>query len=59
LARNYGKINKYQSQLRRCAVSGLRFYEHEMVRQGGNWVYHKYADLSQKEGAKREVRGPR
>lgn len=59
MARNFGRINKYQSQLRRCAISGLRFYQHEMMRRNGRWVHPKHADVSQKEGAKRKVYGPR
>jgi hypothetical protein len=45
MARRYGIGNKYDSQLRRCAISGLRFYRSEMVKTGEDeYVYHKYVD---------------
>lgn len=45
MARRYGIGNKYDSQLRRCAISGLRFYRSEMVKVAENsYVYHKYLD---------------
>jgi hypothetical protein len=59
MARNWGKINKYQSQLRTCALSGFRFYQHEMIKQDGRWVHPKYADASPKQGARRKLYGPK
>lgn len=46
MARRYGIINKkYDSRLRRCAVSGLRYYESEMVRVGeGKYIHPKFLD---------------
>jgi len=46
MARRYGVLNKKpDSRLRRCAVSGLRFYESEMVNVGENrFIHPKYLD---------------
>ena len=44
MARRYGRLNEYDSQLRRCAKSGLRFYQSEMVRINGKWIHPKYLD---------------
>lgn len=45
MARRYGRLNKYDSKIHRCAVSGLRFYEAKMVRVAeGKYVYHEYID---------------
>ena len=44
MARRYGKLNKYDSRLRRCAISGFRFYESEMVKFKGLWIHPKYLD---------------
>jgi hypothetical protein len=44
MARRYGRLNKYDSQLRRCAISGLRFYESEMVHTNGEYIHPKYLD---------------
>lgn len=45
MARRYKTLNKYDSQLHRCVVSGLRFYESEMVRVGdGQYIHRKFLD---------------
>lgn len=44
MARRYGRLNKYDSQLRRCAKSGFRFYESEMRFINGMWMHTKYID---------------
>ena len=54
MARRFGKLNKYDSRLRRCARSGLRFYESEMVRVKGKWIHPKYMD--EDEGVTRPIR---
>lgn len=54
MARHYGIVNKYDSQLHRCAISGLRFYRSEMVKVAEDrYVYHKYLD----EDYRRKARG--
>lgn len=54
MARRYGRLNKYDSRLRRCARSGFRFYESEMVFIDGKWIYRKYVD--EDEGVRRSAR---
>lgn len=44
MARRYGRLNKYDSRIRRCAISGLRFYESEMVHVNGKYIHPKYLD---------------
>ena len=58
MARRYGLINKkYDSQLRRCAISGLRFYQSEMVRVAeGKYVHPKYLDEDEDLKGKRQKR---
>lgn len=45
MARRFGKLNKYDSQIRRCSRSGLRYYQSEMVKVGEDrYVHRKFAD---------------
>lgn len=44
MARRYGRLNNYDSPLRRCAISGLRYYESEMVRVSGLWIHPDFLD---------------
>ena len=46
MARRFGIINKkYDSQIRRCAISGLRFYQSQMVKVSeGKYVHPKFLD---------------
>ena len=55
MARRYGRLNSYDSRLRRCAISGLRFYESEMIKvKDGRWIHPKYID--EDEGVTRPIR---
>jgi hypothetical protein len=54
MARRYGRMNKYDSRLRRCARSGLRYYESEMVHINGKWLHPRWVD--EDETWKRPVR---
>ena len=47
MARRYGKLNEYDSRLRRCARSGLRYYESDMVRVKGKWIHPDYMDMDE------------
>lgn len=40
MARRYGRQNKYDSQIRRCAISGLRFYQSDMRRVAQDTFVH-------------------
>lgn len=44
MARRYGRQNAYKSRIRRCAVSGLRAYESDMVNVRGKWCIPEWAD---------------
>jgi hypothetical protein len=46
MARQYGVLHKkYRSQLKRCAISGLRFYKDEMVKVSEDtYVHRKFVD---------------
>jgi hypothetical protein len=54
MARRFGRLNEYDSRLRRCARSGLRFYESEMAHVNGKWIHPKYLDSD--ETARRPMR---
>lgn len=58
MARRYGIINKkYDSQLRRCARSGLRFYQRDMVKVAeGTYVHRKFVDEDEFDSARRRRR---
>lgn len=44
MARNYGQMNNYQSQLRECWKCGRKYYEHTMYRVGGKYYCPKHYD---------------
>lgn len=44
MARNWGQLNKYQSQLRECYKCGRKEYEHKMVRVGGKFYHTHHYD---------------
>ena len=55
MAREYGILHKkYRSQIRRCAVSGLRFYRDEMVKVAEDrYIHRKFLDTDY------DITGPR
>ena len=59
MARRFGRVNTVnRGVLRRCAMSGLRFYESEMIRRGGLWYHPKWYDPDRQLKAKRQRFGP-
>lgn len=44
MARRYGRQNDYDSRIRRCAISGLRYYQSEMVYINGKWIHPRFLD---------------
>lgn len=44
MARRYGQLNRYNSRIRRCALSGLRGYEKEMIHYRGRWYLPAWVD---------------
>ena len=44
MARRFGRTNPYRSRIRRCAQSGLRGYEREMVHKDGHWYLPHWVD---------------
>lgn len=59
MARRYGRLNRYDSRIRRCAISGFRFYESEMIHtDGGMWVHPKYLDEDGKVHRTKKIGAP-
>jgi hypothetical protein len=44
MARRVGKLNSYKSRMRRCALSGLRGYECDMVHANGRWYLPRWRE---------------
>ena len=44
MARRFGRLNQYDSRLRRCVISGLIFYQSQMVQRRGRWIHPRFLD---------------
>ncbi len=54
MARRMNRMNSYRSRIRRCAMSGLRGYESDMVHVNGKYIIPRFLDKD--ESVRRPVR---